>query len=90
MESLCEFIDGATSSVVATLLEIIRYSIESNNVNDIPAKYFYLKNITNCRIIAKVEKEVRIETSLLIFCILSYIIIKRNDIIKLIEKMLVT
>lgn len=75
--------------MVATILELIRFSFESNDINEIPTKYNYLKNITNCRILTKVDRDTRIETSLLILSILHLIIIKRPDIIKLVEKMLI-
>lgn len=71
-------------------MALIRYSIESDKVSEIPVKYSYLAQIADCRIISIVKKEVRIEMGFLVLSILYMQISKRKELLHQIEKLLIT
>ena len=67
----------------------MKYSIDCDGPNEIQAKYSILSEFQNCRFLEKKSAEIRLETSLLILTVVSYLMPKRKDLIKLIEDFLI-
>lgn len=88
LESLCDHLDGTLTQITYFLINIMKYSIESNVASDIPQKYPVLTEFASCRFIERKSAEIRVETCLLILTLISYHMPKRKDLIKGIEDFL--
>ena len=78
---MSDHIDGSLTSIAQLALSTIYYSIESNNLNEINNKYHYLSSYSQGDFLIKTSPESRIETCLMILCILNYAICKRKDLL---------
>ncbi|OMJ89162.1 hypothetical protein SteCoe_8706 [Stentor coeruleus] len=85
LESICTKIDGSLKYVISTALEIIDFTVTQNTQGIYPN----LSEYPDC-IILKTSEELRIETSLLAICVVSYIVAKRKDLLNAVEKIFTT
>lgn len=63
----------------------MKYSIECNNPLEIQLKFPLLSEFASCKYIENKSAELRIESGLLILTVISYLIPKRQDLVKVIE-----
>lgn len=68
----------------------MKYSIECNNPQEIQQKFPLLSEFASCKYIKKKSAELRIESGLLILTVISYLIPKRQDLVKVIEDFFTT
>lgn len=80
LESMNDHIDGSLTIIVHLALSSLYYSIESNNIIEINNKYQDLTKFVNIEFLTNTSPEIRIETSLMVLCILNYAICKRPDL----------
>ena len=66
----------------------MKYSIDCSGPNEIPTRYPLLTDLQTCRFIDKKSPESRIETCIMILTVVSYLMPKRKDLIKVIEDFL--
>ena len=67
----------------------MKYSINCNGPNEIPTKYPLLLEFQNCRFLEKRTSEQKIEAGLLILTVISYLMPKRQDLVKVVEDFLI-
>jgi len=71
------------------MVTIMKYSIDCNGASEIPQTYPLLIEFQNCKFLEKKTAEQRIETGLLILTVISYLMPKRQDLVKVIEDFLI-
>ena len=81
LENLCDHIDGCLSFVGVICTQIINYSLRSNKPEDLSTKFLQLQRYANCSFLISTPQEIRVESCLVIFSVLSYVIPKRQDIL---------
>jgi len=87
LEQLCQNIDGYLSFTIFMCLQMIDFSLASDNVPEIPQKYPRLKDYQNSSILANTSSETRVETCILVLSVISYQMDTRDDLLRPIERM---
>lgn len=89
LESLCSFVDGALSFTVNLLVQLIDFTITGSNLALIQ-NYPLLAQLQGRTQLLLASEEIRIETSLMAFCVLAYTVQKRGDLSILVERVMTT
>jgi hypothetical protein len=90
MEILCDHIDGSLTFIAVIALQLINYSLVSDNPQEIPNKFQVLAEFANSNFLTKTPANIRTETCLIVISVLSYLIPRRNDLMTLLEQTLMT
>jgi len=61
-------------------LQLIDFSLASDNLEDIPTKYPRLKDYQDFQIVANTNSEIRVETCVLVLSIISYQMASREEL----------
>jgi len=88
LKEICSQMDGALSFTSAIVLCMIDYSMASDKPADIPSNYKDLADHMDS-ILIKSEAIARVETCLLVLCILYLPIRARKDILAMVEKLFI-
>ena len=89
LESLCSFVDGALSYTINLLVQLIDFTITGSNLAAIQ-NYPLLAQLQGRAQLLLSTEEIRIETSLMAFCVLAYTVQKRSDLSILVERVMTT
>ena len=89
LESLCSFVYGALSYTVTMLVQLIDFTITGSNLAAIQS-YPVLAELQGRSVLLLASEEIRIETSLMAFCVLAYTVQKRGDLSILVERIMTT
>ena len=83
MEVLCDHIDGTLTFIGNFILQTLEYSIRGNDLSIIGQSLHDFADLAVLReryFFSKVKQEIKVETCFLILSVLSYLIIRRNDL----------
>ncbi|CAD8091600.1 unnamed protein product [Paramecium sonneborni] len=92
LETFCDHIDGSTTFLANLAVIIIQHTINSLSSNPIPLndqQQTFIKAISEKKLFTEYNAIDRIESSLIVLTIMSYLIQKRFDIVSLMEQLLV-
>jgi len=80
LENLCRNIDGFLTFVTGFVLQVIHFSLVSDQVNDIPEKFPRLKQYKDTVFFVKTNAQIRVDTCILVLADIANQTQEREDL----------